>query len=62
MTHEELEQRLAERRVCEAEHWSLMVPHIGFGWTGKRCSKCGFAFFEDWEPWADPSRSFVVGQ
>lgn len=62
MTNEELNQRLAERRTCEAEHGALMVPHSGFGWTGSRCSQCGFSFFEKWEPWADPLRSIGVGQ
>lgn len=49
MTEEQLTQRLAERRICEAEHEALRVPHNGFGWTGSRCSQCGFMFFEIWE-------------
>src|SRR6185312_14127377 len=57
MNSEELAQRLAKRRICEAAHRSLRVPHNGFGWTGFRCSKCGFAFFEKWEAWADPLRA-----
>jgi hypothetical protein len=55
MTDEQLQQRLDERRVCEAEHEALKVPHKGFGWIGSRCSQCGFMFFEEWEPWAKPS-------
>lgn len=43
--------RLAERAVCEAEHMDLLVPDNGFGWTGTRCSKCGFMFFVKWEDW-----------
>jgi len=50
MTEEQLQERLAERRICEAEHGALRVPHNGFGWTGTRCSKCGFMFFGEWEP------------
>lgn len=50
MTEEQLAKRLAERRVCEAEHQVLMVPHNGFGWTGSRCSRCGFMYFGKWEP------------
>lgn len=53
MTDEQLAQRLDERRICEAEHDTLRVPHNGFGWTGSRCSQCGFTFFEEWAEWAD---------
>lgn len=56
MTEEQLAQRLAERKVCEAEHGALMVPHNGFGWTGTRCSQCGFMFFGEWE------RDFLIGE
>ena len=49
MTEEELAQRLAERRICEAQHGSLMVPHNGFGWVGARCSRCGFMYFGEWQ-------------
>lgn len=42
--------RLKERAVCEAQHFDLRVPHNGFGWTGTRCSKCGFMFFGEFEP------------
>lgn len=52
MTDEQLAERLAERRICEAEHDALRVPHNGFGWIGTRCSQCGFMFFGEWEPWA----------
>jgi hypothetical protein len=44
--------RLAERAVCEAEHAAHMVPDSGLGWTGTRCSLCGFRFFGEWEDWA----------
>lgn len=57
MNEDQIKERLAERAVCEAEHQSLRVPHNGFGWTGSRCSQCGFAFFEKWEPWADPEKN-----
>ena len=50
MTEEQLQERLAERRICEAEHQALLVPHNGFGWTGSRCSQCGFMFFGEFEP------------
>lgn len=57
MTDEELNQRLDERLKCEAEHGALMVPHNGFGWTGTRCSQCGFMFFGQWEPhFLDPGQ------
>lgn len=42
--------RLKERAICEAEHQDRMVPHNGFGWTGTRCSQCGFMFFGGFEP------------
>lgn len=50
VTEKQLEERLAERRLCEAEHKTLRVPHNGFGWTGSRCSQCGFMFFGELEP------------
>jgi hypothetical protein len=50
MNAEQFKERLAERAVCEAEHQGLRVAHNGFGWTGSRCSKCGFMFFGEWEP------------
>lgn len=53
MTEEQLAERLAERAVCETEHVALRVPHNGFGWTGSRCSRCGFMFFGAWEPGFD---------
>jgi hypothetical protein len=49
MTEEQLAARLAERRCCETEHNALRVPHNGFGWTGTRCSRCGFMFFGEWD-------------
>jgi hypothetical protein len=50
MTEEKIQQRLAERRICETDHQALRVPHSGFGWVGSRCTQCGFLFFEDFEP------------
>lgn len=50
MTDEMVAQRLAERRICEEQHQHLRVRHTGFGWTGTRCSRCGFMFFGQWNP------------
>lgn len=53
MEDEQIKERLAERAVCEAKHQGLRVPHNRFGWTGSRCSQCGFMFFGEWEPGFD---------
>lgn len=49
MDEQQLAERLSERAVCEAEHADLRLPHNGFMWTGTRCSRCGFAFFGEWD-------------
>ena len=50
MNEQQLKERLEERAICQAEHAHLRVPHNGFGWTGTRCSRCGFMFFGQFDP------------
>jgi hypothetical protein len=44
-------ERGQARLDCERSHQDKMVPTNGLGWTGVRCTVCGFSFFKAWEDW-----------